>query len=138
MDQPEAIALCEGIFAKHLSGNALMSNATHLPGPQAWLNFRGSSPVAGYDKVVLLGDAAHTAHFSIGSGTKLALEDAIKLAEVLNRPGQTAPPRSRNIRPSATGRGAQAAERGAQLDRMVRDARPLPAASRRSSSPIRC
>jgi anthraniloyl-CoA monooxygenase len=88
MDQPEAIALCEGIFAKHLSGNALMSNATHLPGPQAWLNFRRI--VTGrwaHDKFVLLGDAAHTAHFSIGSGTKLALEDAIKLAEVLNRPG---------------------------------------------------
>jgi len=88
MDQPEAIALCEKLFAKYLDGNALMSNATHLPGPQAWLNFRRI--ITGqwsYDKFVLLGDAAHTAHFSIGSGTKLALEDAIKLAEVLNRPG---------------------------------------------------
>ncbi|MEN3746397.1 bifunctional salicylyl-CoA 5-hydroxylase/oxidoreductase [Sphingomonas sp. HF-S3] len=88
MDQPEAIALCERIFAKQLDGHALKSNATHLPGPQAWLNFRRI--VTGrwsYDKFVLLGDAAHTAHFSIGSGTKLALEDAIKLAEVLNRPG---------------------------------------------------
>ncbi|MBQ1498547.1 MAG: bifunctional salicylyl-CoA 5-hydroxylase/oxidoreductase [Sphingomonas sp.] len=88
MDQPAAIALCERIFARHLDGHGLMSNATHLPGPQAWLNFRRI--VTGrwsHDKFVLLGDAAHTAHFSIGSGTKLALEDAIKLAEVLNRPG---------------------------------------------------
>jgi anthraniloyl-CoA monooxygenase len=88
MDQPEAIALCETIFAKYLDGHALMSNAGHLAGPQAWLNFRRI--VCGtwsHDKLILLGDAAHTAHFSIGSGTKLALEDAIKLAEVLNRPG---------------------------------------------------
>lgn len=88
MDQPEAIALCERIFAGYLGGHALMSNAKHLPGPQAWLNFRRI--ITGrwsYDKIILLGDAAHTAHFSIGSGTKLALEDAIKLAEVLNRPG---------------------------------------------------
>ena len=88
MDQPAAIALCEQIFAKYLGGHPLMSNATHLPGPQAWLNFRRI--ITGrwsHDKIVLLGDAAHTAHFSIGSGTKLALEDAIKLAEVLNRPG---------------------------------------------------
>jgi anthraniloyl-CoA monooxygenase len=88
MDQPEAIELCENIFAKYLDGNSLMSNATHLPGPQAWLNFRRI--ITGrwsYDKFILLGDAAHTAHFSIGSGTKLAIEDAIKLAEVLNRPG---------------------------------------------------
>jgi anthraniloyl-CoA monooxygenase len=88
MDQPEAIALCEQMFARYLDGHPLMSNATHLPGPQAWLNFRRI--ITGrwsHDKIVLLGDAAHTAHFSIGSGTKLALEDAIKLAEVLNRPG---------------------------------------------------
>jgi anthraniloyl-CoA monooxygenase len=88
MEQPEAIALCERIFAKYLDGKALMSNARHLPGPQAWLNFRRIiCEHWSYRNLILLGDAAHTAHFSIGSGTKLALEDAIKLAEVLNRPG---------------------------------------------------
>jgi anthraniloyl-CoA monooxygenase len=40
VEQPEAIALCERIFAKYLDGHALVSNALHLPGPQAWLNFR--------------------------------------------------------------------------------------------------
>jgi anthraniloyl-CoA monooxygenase len=90
MDQPEAIALCERIFARYLDGHTLMSNATHLPGPQAWLNFRRiKCDTWAYRNLILLGDAAHTAHFSIGSGTKLALEDAIKLAEVLNRPGLT-------------------------------------------------
>ena len=90
MDQPEAIAMCERIFAKYLDGHALVSNATHLPGPQAWLNFRRIiCDRWSYGNLILLGDAAHTAHFSIGSGTKLALEDAIKLAEVLNRPGLT-------------------------------------------------
>jgi anthraniloyl-CoA monooxygenase len=88
MEQSEAIALCERIFAKYLDGHALMSNAAHLKGPEAWLQFRRI--VCGrwhHDKLILLGDAAHTAHFSIGSGTKLALEDSIKLAEVLSRPG---------------------------------------------------
>ncbi|MES2987798.1 MAG: bifunctional salicylyl-CoA 5-hydroxylase/oxidoreductase, partial [Pseudomonadota bacterium] len=88
MSQEEAIAKCEAIFAKHLDGKALMSNAGHLAGPEAWLNFRRIiCDQWHYRNLVLLGDAAHTAHFSIGSGTKLALEDAIKLAEVLNRPG---------------------------------------------------
>ena len=87
MGQPEAIALCERLFAKYLDGAPLMSNATHLPGPQAWLNFRRIVCRRwSHRNLILLGDAAHTAHFSIGSGTKLALEDAIKLAEVLNRP----------------------------------------------------
>jgi anthraniloyl-CoA monooxygenase len=88
MEQDEAIAVCERIFAKYLGGHALMSNARHLPGPQAWLQFRRILCERwSYRNLILLGDAAHTAHFSIGSGTKLALEDSIKLAEVLNRPG---------------------------------------------------
>jgi hypothetical protein len=88
MDQPQAIARCEAIFAKYLGGHSLMSNARHLSGPAMWLNFRRIICERWhYRNLILLGDAAHTAHFSIGSGTKLALEDAIKLAEVLNRPG---------------------------------------------------
>jgi anthraniloyl-CoA monooxygenase len=88
MDQPDAIAMCERIFAKYLDGHALMSNAAHLKGPEAWLQFRRILCERwSYRNLILLGDAAHTAHFSIGSGTKLALEDSIKLAEVLNRPG---------------------------------------------------
>jgi anthraniloyl-CoA monooxygenase len=88
MDQPEAIALCERIFARYLDGRPLISNATHLNGSQAWLQFRRIVCATWhYRNLILLGDAAHTAHFSIGSGTKLALEDAIKLAEVLSRPG---------------------------------------------------
>lgn len=88
MDQPDAIRLCERIFARHLGGHRLLSNAAHLKGPEAWLNFRRIICERwDYKNLILLGDAAHTAHFSIGSGTKLALEDATKLAEVLNRPG---------------------------------------------------
>ncbi len=88
MDQAEAIAACEKLFAKYLGGHALQSNASHLRGSAAWLNFRRIKCERwSSGNVILLGDAAHTAHFSIGSGTKLALEDAIKLAEVLNRDG---------------------------------------------------
>jgi anthraniloyl-CoA monooxygenase len=88
MDQPDAIALCERLFAKYLDGHPLMSNAAHLKGPEAWLQFRRILCERwSYENLILIGDAAHTAHFSIGSGTKLALEDSIKLAEVLNRPG---------------------------------------------------
>ena len=88
MSQDEAIAACEKLFAKYLDGHRLQSNASHLVGSAAWLNFRRIKCERwSSGNVILLGDAAHTAHFSIGSGTKLALEDAIKLAEVLNRPG---------------------------------------------------
>jgi anthraniloyl-CoA monooxygenase len=88
MSQEESIAACEQLFAKYLCGHKLMSNAAHRCGSAAWLNFRRLKCERwNAGNVILLGDAAHTAHFSIGSGTKLALEDAIKLADVLNRPG---------------------------------------------------
>ena len=87
MEQAESIALCERIFARHLGGHKLISNATHLRGSAAWIRFdRVECASWSFDNVVLLGDAAHTAHFSIGSGTKLALEDAIALAKALDRP----------------------------------------------------
>ena len=92
MEQPEAIAFCEKLFVKYLDGHALMSNATHLRGSANWIRFprvickswvqwNGATPV------VLMGDAAHTAHFSIGSGTKLALEDAIELTRSFAKQG---------------------------------------------------
>jgi anthraniloyl-CoA monooxygenase len=88
MSQDESIAACEQLFAQYLDGHSLQSNATHLVGSASWRNFRRiKCDNWAVGNTILLGDAAHTAHFSIGSGTKLALEDAIKLAEVLNRPG---------------------------------------------------
>jgi anthraniloyl-CoA monooxygenase len=83
MEGPETIAACEKIFAAYLNGNALMSNAKHLRG-SAWLNFnRVLCERWSTGNVVLLGDAAATAHFSIGSGSKLAMESAIALANYL-------------------------------------------------------
>ncbi|MGK0267027.1 MAG: anthraniloyl-CoA monooxygenase, partial [Maricaulis sp.] len=73
MDQEECSHKCEEIFAPWLDDHPLMSNARHLRG-SAWLNFpRVLCENWVHDNIVLLGDAAHTAHFSIGSGTKLAL-----------------------------------------------------------------
>ena len=84
LDQDETLRRCEELFAGYLDGHRLMSNAAHLRG-SAWLNFnRVSCERWFHDNVILLGDAAHTAHFSIGSGTKLAFEDAIDLAAVLH------------------------------------------------------
>ena len=82
-DAAQSIAFCEQLFAANLQGAALMTNARHLRG-SAWLNFqqvkcRNWSHFNGHSHVVLMGDAVHTAHFAIGSGTKLAIEDAIEL-----------------------------------------------------------
>ncbi|MEW5890416.1 MAG: bifunctional salicylyl-CoA 5-hydroxylase/oxidoreductase [Pseudomonadota bacterium] len=83
LDQAGSIAFCEKLFEPYLRGHRLMSNARHLRG-SAWLNFqRIHCERWHHGNIVLIGDAAHTAHFSIGSGTKLAMEDAIVLARVL-------------------------------------------------------
>ena len=89
MSQVDAVAFCERLFAPYLDGHALISNASHLRGAAIWIQFPRvvckswvhHVSIAGKPTpIVLMGDAAHTAHFSIGSGTKLALEDAIDLA----------------------------------------------------------
>ena len=77
------IAFCERLFAPYLRGHSLMANAAHLQG-RDWINFvRVNNERWSHENMVLLGDAAHTAHFSVGSGTKLALEDAIGLVDAL-------------------------------------------------------
>jgi anthraniloyl-CoA monooxygenase len=84
MSSEESIATCERIFAKYLGGHRLMSNARHLRG-SSWLNFpRVLCENWSYRNIALMGDAAATAHFSIGSGTKLAMESAISLAALLH------------------------------------------------------
>jgi anthraniloyl-CoA monooxygenase len=86
--EAESIAYCEKLFAEDLRGNSLMSNQSK------WMSFptlktktwvRRGEP--GTAPVVLLGDSVHTAHFSIGSGTKLAMEDAISLANAFEERG---------------------------------------------------
>ncbi|MGA9946493.1 MAG: bifunctional salicylyl-CoA 5-hydroxylase/oxidoreductase [Candidatus Cybelea sp.] len=83
----DTLAFCERLFAPYLRGHRLMANSAHLRG-RDWLNFtRVSNERWVHQNVVLLGDAAHTAHFSVGSGTKLAMEDAIALADSLSAQG---------------------------------------------------
>ncbi|MFT7527914.1 MAG: anthraniloyl-CoA monooxygenase [Arenicella sp.] len=80
MTHDESAETCRKVFEKYLDGHGLLTNSAHIRG-SAWINFpRVLCHNWIKDNVVLIGDAAHTAHFSIGSGTKLALEDAISLA----------------------------------------------------------
>jgi anthraniloyl-CoA monooxygenase len=80
LDEQESLAFCERLFANELRGRELFSNRS------LWLDFPKITNQTWHDgNLVLLGDAAHTAHFSIGSGTKLAIEDSIALAAALAR-----------------------------------------------------
>ena len=74
----ESKAICEQVFAATLDGHPLVSNRS------VWRNFPWIwNEHWSFRNMVLLGDALHTAHFSIGSGTRLAIEDAIALAKAL-------------------------------------------------------
>jgi anthraniloyl-CoA monooxygenase len=79
-DEDATLAYCERLFARELGGHRLLKNRS------IWRQFPTiKNRRWHHDRIVLLGDAAHTAHFSVGSGTKLALEDAIALAERLGQ-----------------------------------------------------
>jgi len=85
MTHEESAETCRKIFEKYLGGHKLLTNSAHIRG-SAWISFPRvlCRNWIKDDRIVLIGDAAHTAHFAIGSGTKLGLEDAISLARHLD------------------------------------------------------
>jgi anthraniloyl-CoA monooxygenase len=78
--EQDTIGYCERLFGPYLDGHRLLSNRS------LWQQFRTIRNVRWHHgNVVLMGDAAHTAHFSVGSGTKMAMEDALALSQALQR-----------------------------------------------------
>jgi anthraniloyl-CoA monooxygenase len=78
--EDDTVAFCEALFKNELEGHRLLKNRS------LWRHFVTIKNAAwSHENIVLLGDAAHTAHFSVGSGTKLAIEDAIALVAALQR-----------------------------------------------------
>ena len=85
MSKEDTVETCRKIFERHLGGHDLMSNAAHLRGSAVWIQFpRVICEKWYHENVVLMGDAAATGHFSIGSGSRLAFDSAIALAEYLH------------------------------------------------------
>lgn len=81
--EEESIAYCNRLFAEELRGQSVLSNRS------MWISFvTVKNKTWRHGHIVLLGDSAHTAHFSIGSGTKLAMEDAIALANAFEVHGE--------------------------------------------------
>jgi 2-polyprenyl-6-methoxyphenol hydroxylase-like FAD-dependent oxidoreductase len=84
LDAREGTALLQEIFAAHLGGRPLVDHRAEVGGT-GWLSFRRlTNQRWDHGNVVLMGDAAHTTHFAIGSGTKLAMQDAMALADALS------------------------------------------------------
>ncbi|MCB0353626.1 MAG: FAD-dependent monooxygenase, partial [Bdellovibrionales bacterium] len=85
MSKDESISFCESLFGSFLQGHKLRSNNPTVTSSDAWVQFRRVHCGRWHhENIVLLGDSAATAHYSIGSGTKLAMESAIALAEALS------------------------------------------------------
>ena len=81
MNAQQTVTACEKMFAPWLKGHPLLYNGSPQQASAPWINFvRVRNRLWSKDNIVLIGDAAHSAHFSIGSGTKLAMEDSISLA----------------------------------------------------------
>ncbi len=116
MSTEESIAFLEKLFGKYLDGEKLLANHS------SWINFTTvKNERWSHENVVLMGDAAHTAHFSIGSGTKLAMEDAIALVKALEaevKPPPAAEPRTGTM-PTLRARIRRA------LERYEEDRRPI-------------
>jgi anthraniloyl-CoA monooxygenase len=88
MAPQQTVEFCQRLFADRLAGARLVAKPGHQRGGAAWLKFqRVLCERWQHRNIVLIGDAAHTAHFSIGSGTKLAMEDAIALSAALRGQG---------------------------------------------------
>ncbi|MXX90454.1 MAG: bifunctional salicylyl-CoA 5-hydroxylase/oxidoreductase [Boseongicola sp. SB0677_bin_26] len=85
MSKEEIIEACRKVFEDHLDGHDLISNAAHLRGSAVWMKFpRVICEKWYHDNIVLMGDAAATGHFSIGSGSRLAFDSAMSLANYLH------------------------------------------------------
>jgi len=109
MNAAQTIDACQEMFAPWLDGHALHFNATPHRVRDPWGSFlRVNCERWRHENIVLLGDSAHTAHFSIGSGTKLAMEDAIALAHELGALAGE---------PAAPDRGSPSAEVVQAIDR---------------------
>jgi anthraniloyl-CoA monooxygenase len=136
MSKEEAVETCRKIFEPHLGGHALISTP-HLRGSAVWMKFpRVLCEKWHHENVVLMGDAAATGHFSIGSGTRLAFDSAIALATTCI-PSRHGRPPSTAIRMSAGSRCCGCSlRRATALNGSNRSS--ATSTSTRCSSTIRC
>ena len=133
-DETEGLALLEELFGKLLDGHRLIGRA-NSGGAAQWLNFRTlTNRTWSHGNVVLLGDAAHTTHYSIGAGTTLALEDALALADVARRTARHWPPPSPRTRGTARPRSCPCRARPGTAPSGTRACRATSACLRRRCS----